>query len=260
MTKRHRSFSQFKSFTRCGEQYRLVRTLDLPKGPSAAMALGSAFHSNYEEWEIGGREWPLAERFSGHYDVKIKQQLEEQPNLNYWRKTAKVKEVETDIAIREQNGLLMSESYEEHCANSQWRVFTLGTQLGLEYSFDLDLGDFTFRGAIDSLLVWPSGNVTIRDLKTGVRETSGFQLGVYAYALRRAVVPVGVQYGEFYYTKDGKSEDYNLGRYTDIYVEDQLTKLDKMILNEEYLVNPGPQCYNCDVKDWCREMGHLYDA
>ena len=254
--KRHRSFSQFKTMSRCGEQYRLQRTVDLPRSPSAAMALGSAFHANYEQWELENRSWPLMERFTGEYEMEIARLKVEQPNPNYWGKTARVKEVETDIAIRHENGLLMSESYEEHCSESTWVLYrSPNGKPGLEYHFEIDLGDFTFRGAIDSLLLWPSGNLTIRDLKTGVREISGFQLGVYSYALRQASIEAN--FGEFYYTKDGKSEAYNLSRYTDDYVEDQLTKLDAMIMKEEYLVTPGDYCRFCGVKDWCREMGEL---
>jgi CRISPR/Cas system-associated exonuclease Cas4 (RecB family) len=142
----------------------------------------------------------------------------------------------------------MCESYEDHCCESPWKIRTI------EEKFTLDLGDFEVWGAIDTLLEWPSGNLTIRDLKTGNREKSGFQLGVYKYAVRK-LLNVTIDWGEYYYTKDGKSVECDLRRYTDSYIEDQLIKLDKAIQQEIFLSNPGDACTFCGVKEYCREVG-----
>jgi len=160
----------------------------------------------------------------------------------------RVKDVANDIEIRAENGLLMCESYEEHCRESPWKI------IQLEQKFTLDLGDFEVWGAVDSLLGWPSGNQTIRDLKTGNREKSSFQLGVYKYAIQKSL-GVTIEWGEYYYTKDGKSVEADLKRYTDTYIEDQLVKLDKAIMAELFLANPGDACTFCGVKEYCREVG-----
>lgn len=252
--RRHRSVSQFKKFTKCGEQYRLGYSGQFPWKPSAAQALGHAVHETYELWELDDREWPMASRFIELYRREIEESEQVCP-LDEWVTAPRVKDVANDIEIRAENGLMMCEQYEKHCRASKWEVYKHYSQcVGNEFPFELDMGEFDLVGSIDVLLLWPSGNITIRDLKTGNREKSGFQLGVYAYALRREL-GLNVKYAEYYYTKDGVAVTYDLSRYTDVYIEDQLYKLDRAIMNQIYLANPGDACTFCDVKEFCREIG-----
>lgn len=252
--RRHRSVSQYKKFNKCGEQYRLGYSGDFPWKPSAAQVLGTAVHSVYEEWEQDDREWPMASRFIQTYRSEIAANEEVCP-LDQWMTAPRVKDVANDIEIRAENGLMMCEQYQLHCEASEWEVYEHHTQcVGNEFPFSLDMGEFDLIGSIDVLLLWPSGNITIRDLKTGNREKSGFQLGIYGYALRKEL-GLNVQYGEYYYTKDGVAVTYDLARYTDAYVEDQIHKLDIAIEGQLFMANPGDACTFCDVKEYCREVG-----
>jgi putative RecB family exonuclease len=256
----HRSVSQFNTFSRCGEAYRLERTgLGLPKRPAAWTALGSAFHEAYETWERTNRELLLDFLFLDYYWAWIDKLQERQPNQALWQKTPNVKTVERDIELRAEAGAKQANAYQQHCEQSKWKLmkFPDGT-LALELRFELMFGDTQIMGYIDKVEVWDTNDgpqSIIVDLKTGNKEnTTNWQLGTYSLALRE-LFNTDVRLGQMWYTKLGTGSGYiDLTRYTRDYLHDQYTKLDFSINNNLFLVNPGKQCQMCSVKPWCREQ------
>lgn len=261
---RHRSVSQLNTFTRCGEQYRLERVVKgLPQRPAAWTALGSAFHVAYETYENTDRRFNLDTIFWTAYNAEIEKLWELQPDENLWMKTPRVKTVEQDIKLRREHGVKQAVAYQEMCEASEWKLWRTpeGTKgLELKFSISFDIGDehgtVEVIGAIDCVLQWPDGTVSVRDIKTGNKgNVNNRQLGLYGLALRERY-GLDLFRGEYWYTKLGASGGpVDLRRYNRDYLSDQYGKLDRSIVDGLYLANPGSVCEMCGVRSYCREMG-----
>jgi len=245
---RHRSVSQLKTFTRCPEQYRLERVVKVPEAPAAWTAAGHAFHSAYENWEEEGRRQQLADLFEDEYNLEIASLMLRHPDLNKWGRAPNVKSTEQDIKLRRTHGIKCAEVYQKHCLVADWRPYRV------EWPFEIKFGSVLVHGIVDVILEWPDGSYTIRDIKTGNREVDNRQLGVYAAAVRK-FLNLPVQWGEYWYTKDGGNRAVDLSRYTTEYLTDQFEALDRAIESQNFVASPGKQCDLCSVKPYCREMG-----
>lgn len=257
--KRHtRSVSQWKSYSRCPEAFRLERMVSPrpPEAPAAWTALGSAFHEAYEAWELDSRRVPLATFFDHSYELQIDALKLKQPDFGQWMKRPNVKTVERDIELYAEIGRKQAEAYQEHCEIAGWTLFELPNELpALEVSFEIDFDGVVVRGTIDSILEWPDGRVSVRDLKTGNAEEDYRQLGVYRYV---AVEQFGLdlQWGEYYFTKRGVSSEWqDLKRYSRAYLSEAFAELERGISNRVFLPRPSSACGMCGVKPWCREKG-----
>lgn len=255
-----RSVSQWKSYSRCPEAFRLERIVRprLPETPAAWTALGSAFHEAYETWELDDRRVPLATFFEHSYELEVEALKLKQPDLSQWMKRPNVKTVEQDIKLYAELGRKQAEAYQEHCEAAGWTLYELPNGLpALEVSFEIDFGGVVVRGTIDSILEWPDGRVTVRDLKTGNVEDDYRQLGVYRFV---AVEQFGLdlRWGHYWYTKRGVGSDWkDLTRYTRPYLEEAFAELERGISGRVFLPRPSSQCSMCGVKPWCREQGWL---
>jgi len=258
MITHRRSVSQLNTFTKCGEMYRLERTLTprTPQRPAAWTAVGSAFHVAYEIYERSGRQFNLDTLFYQHYNEEIEKLQAQQPDQKWWFKTPNVKTVDRDIELRLEHGVKQAVAYQHHCEDSEWEILRLPDgRLALELEFTLAFGDVSVLGYIDKVEHWPTQDVAT-DIKTGAKgNVSNRQLGLYGLALRE-LYGVDIHWGQYWYTKLGYGGGYeSLNRYTRDYLHDQYTKLDFSINNNLFLANPGSQCGLCSVKPWCREMG-----
>ncbi len=86
------------------------------------------------------------------------------------------------------------------------------------------------------------------------------QLGIYKVALEK-LFGYEVGSGQFFYTrvdgrsKFGRSEQYDLTRYTEEYVTDLFRAMENGIANNVFIPNPGTNCGICSVKEFCRSEG-----
>lgn len=256
----NRSVSQYKSWTRCGEAYRIQKFVkDKPERPAAWTAVGNAFHEAYEAWEAAGRRGSaLSERFEGMYAFEIEKQKNLQPDMSLWVKTPRVKTAENDIKLRGEAGVVMAVNYEKHCREDRWEIAKLPVTEAwiLEMKFEHSIGGVLIKGAVDVGLLWEDGQITLRDLKTGNKgKPDNRQLGWYRLILNEKC-GLDIQYGEYWFCKLAASGGWvDLSRYTNEYVSDQVSKLDKAIDAGIFLANPGANCDFCDVRSYCREMG-----
>lgn len=266
----HRSVSQLTSFTRCGEAYRISRFVkDLPRRPAAWLAVGSAMHTAYELWENTNRTLNLADQFKVDYVTEVADLKRQQPDLAWWVKAPNMGRagesvedtITRDIEIRGEAGAVMAAAYQVHCEQAKWKLWKDEEgNPAIEVPFTLQLGDTEVIGKVDSILEWPDGRLSIRDLKSGnVGEPDNRQIGTYALAMKECV-GLDITWGEYFYTKTGKSGGMkDLRRYTKEYMSDQYGKLDAAVNQKLFLANPGKHCDMCDRRPWCREMG-LVDA
>jgi putative RecB family exonuclease len=257
--KGHRSASQINTYLNCSELYRLkyVDKPDFTPPPAAWLAQGSAFHEVVQEWEESGRApgFDLTAAYHRVYDLHIEKMREAQPELKYWLK-APSKKTEQDILERRERGLIQLQNYVDHVEDGNIQMVWIDEfTLGVEIPFQIELGGITVKGAVDQGREEESG-VSVIDLKTGNRESRAFQLGIYKVAMEK-IFGWNISSAGFYYAKDSKLvllDKTQLARYTEPYVTDLITALDRGIENKVFIPNPGPQCMMCSHKKFCREF------
>lgn len=262
-TRYHRSVSQYKTLTGCGERYRLERLMKkvIPPSPSPWTALGVALHEAFCDWEKFDRDIDVCEYFLSYYDNYIDEQLEIQPDLSLWTIPPPGKDVNKAIKTYRERGLERDvPTYRDRCLEATWEIYRFedGSK-ALELEFEVEFAGVPVKGAVDRVQWWPErGYASLEDLKSGnLDEFDRRQLGTYAYALKK-VYDIPIRYGRYWFTKvDRPSEWWDMTRYTEEYLTDIYTSVDTTINKRLFLPNPGKQCELCQVKPWCRENGWM---
>lgn len=258
-----RSVSQLKNYTRCGEAFYLERMVKprLPRYPAAWTIVGNALHELYEDWELNGRDFVIAPRYAEVYDRIVAEETEKCPDLDQWVKTPNVKTTQKDIDLRRAEGEEQARLYEQHCREAEWKLWELPDGgAAVEVPFEVELWGVPVRGKIDTLLEWPDGQITVRDLKSGSKEGNDDhrQLGLYRY-VAATMFDITLRRGEYFYTKPrifGSGGWVTLDRYTDEKLAKDYQALDVGIQNNIFLANPGKACGFCGVKEYCSEFGY----
>ena len=256
--KSHRSVSQLNKYVQCSEQYRLsyIDKPEIPFAPAAWLAQGTAFHETIRVWEESGRSQlvNIADTFHGFYDAEIATMKASQPDLTLWLKSF-TKKTEQDILDRRDKGLQQVHEYILYANSNDFAIANIDDYtLGVEIPFEVTIGNTVVKGAIDQMWEYPKG-LGVVDLKTGNRESAKIQLGIYKVAVEK-FMNMPVVMAAFYYAKDSKLVTLtgrDLARYTEDYVSDLLSALDRGIQQKVFLPNPGQQCTMCPVKKYCRE-------
>jgi putative RecB family exonuclease len=256
----HRSVSQFNKYTQCSEEYRLSY-VDKPNSswaPAAWLAQGSAFHEAVQGWEESGRspQFDIGRAYVVSYDRQIEEFKAREPDLKKWLKAPKTT-TEDDIDNRRAKGLQQLQNYVDYAEENDFVVADIDEwTLAIEVPFELRLGDIVIKGAIDQILMHPTG-YEVRDLKTGNRESAMLQLALYKVAVEK-ILGWPVIKASYFYAKDKKVvtlETGQLERYTEDYLTELFTTLDEGIKSRIFLPNPGGHCMLCPVRKHCREMG-----
>mgnify|MGYP003471604416 FL=1 len=240
---------------RCPEAYRLERLAGAPFVPSIAMVQGTAFHETYREWEESDRTSDVQKTFKRIFYEEIAKETARTP-LNKFKVYGRGRTIQEDIDIRYQTGMEQISSYTSTCLTAKDKVVKLepDSDLAVEVQFEIMLGGTKVIGAVDVVLEDEDDVMFVRDLKTGARESSGFQLGLYAHALR-VTCGLDITRGDYYYAKDAtRSTMFDLTNFTEKYLTEQVQALDTIILSRTFLANPGPHCFTCSVKTQCREF------
>lgn len=179
-----------------------------------------------------------------------------QPDLKQWQHAFKIS-TENDIEERKSKGLIQTEAYKVFAENDSFVIADVDDYtIGVEIEFEVMIGKVLVRGAIDQIILHPDG-YEVRDLKTGNREASPIQIGIYKVALEK-IFDWPIVKGSFYYAKDSKVvtiSQKELDRYDEAYLSELLEALETGIQHKVFIPNPGSHCTFCPVKDSCREIG-----
>jgi CRISPR/Cas system-associated exonuclease Cas4 (RecB family) len=251
--KRRRSASQLRLFRECPEKFRLTKLERIPQQESAAAIQGSAVHYAAERWEVAGRPTDFIGRVaSAEFDRLVRTTAAKAP-IESWRVWGKAT-VEEDIASRRAAAVEQAELV----AAAHRDIFPIELPDGspaVEISFRVDIGPCEIVGSIDRINEHPEAGPIVEDLKTGTREHTPVQLGIYAMAARAALGEDTWQ-GTFFYAKDGKfSKPYDLSRFTREYLAEQFSIMEDAINKKLLFPSPGAGCFTCPVKKYCRELG-----
>lgn len=197
----HMSVSQESTLSECGMRYWLERVRLVPQRPAWWNVGGTAYHVAAEAYERA-RVLPGSFRLEpqGAREEYIRTlrelagDLEEVSGIHRreWRVGGRGKE---DGTWWTQAGADMFHDYVSAREQDPSTIMVMPDgQLGVEWSFDLDVDGVVVKGVIDQIRRLPDGSIMPVDLKTGARapETT-FQLGTYRYAVDAALAPFSLR-------------------------------------------------------------------
>lgn len=257
----HRSVSQFNSFTHCSLSYFLGRVRRLPRAPAPWLFQGTAVHEAISYWELSRREADSEQVlavFRASWDEGLAKAREEEPNQDAWQRSG-VKKVETDIRDRHQRGLDQTLAYMEYAKSDPLEIWIRPDtgQPASEVEFEEDFGGVLVKGFID-LIMWDprSGELLVRDIKTGVKKPAGwFQLATYRHALRKKF-DVDPWWGDYWMAKDAKPcSPIPLDGVSETLISSQFQVMDWAERSGLYTANIGDHCARCDVARHCPFAG-----
>jgi putative RecB family exonuclease len=251
--------SQFGTYSRCSEAYRIEKVQRIKGRPAAWIAGGIAFHEAIDEWERSDRTTHPVVAFERQYLSAIGALKEREPDLNRWLRPPRWKP-ETDIEGRLVKGREQVAAYVAHALSAPWRIARLDDgSLASEVEFQLVLSEtLGIRGAIDAIKEWPDGSLRPDDYKTGSKLPGLLQLGVYKVAAHEVFGMTTITHGSYWMAKKGEENGpHDLSRYTREYVSTLMHQLDKGIRAEVFLPNVGDACGTCSVSDYCRDQGTI---
>lgn len=255
-----RSVSQFTSFTRCGEAYRLEKVVKVPRAPAGWFAQGIAAHAAIEWYERSGREVPgdaLREYALSEYDRLVQEDREREPNLAAWLTGGRVK-AEDDLSRRRDRTAEMVAGYVRYSESAPERPLDLGgEEYAVEVPFSINLGGIEVIGYIDQIIEWPGGRLTPRDLKAGSKRPDwAIQLAVYDVAIAEMFDQPPGGWGDFYMLKDERPDrPVDLGNLPRPVLAEWFATLDEAINAGHFLPNPGDACRTCGVAAFCQAVG-----
>lgn len=256
----HRSISQLKTYTRCGELYRIERQTDADEPPAAWTALGSAFHMAYEDWERSERSLDFRAKFFEQYDMLIDECRGLQPDLKLWA-TPPGMSAETSIKhYRKRGGEKDVPNYIQHCEEAPWELVSLETPIDVTL-----FGGIFVRGTLDRLEFFPgTSEYAIEDIKTGSPEDEEDtrQLEFYAFAYNyilglKAEHPDRVTKVRYWFTKVNRGSPWVFvdPKKDMAYWSKLFGDLDRAIREEIFLPNPGKKCGLCSYYKVCSFKG-----
>lgn len=260
-----RSVSQYKTFVRCGEEYRLERVAKAPKRPAAWFVMGTAVHAAIEFFEINDRPdiGDALEEFQCVYEREVEALVEASPlypDYDDWL-TGSKKLGGKDVSERFDRGVNHVMNYVSWALESadEWRVFRNHGDAVVEFEFREQFGDVEVVGFIDQVVETREGVIYPRDIKTGSKiPDDTIQLGVYLEAMRNCFGGNIGSYGSYAMTKEvgGKIERFrSLEEWTAESLASVFTEFDVAERLGVYVPNPGDICRVCPVRDFCRVMG-----
>jgi putative RecB family exonuclease len=255
VTTLHRSVSQYSSFVRCGEAYRLEKIAKAPQNQAAWFLQGTAYHEAVEKWEKSHRAYgpdQMAEWFEEAWDRGITAALAAEPDTSRWL-TGGVTKPETDIKRRRERGRAQVEAYFEYAIEAPERIWEpVDGMPAIELPFSLILDGIEVKGFIDQVVEYPDGHLRVRDLKTGTKlPDTAFQLAVYDHALE-AMFDVKPGFGDYFMAKNNAPTDpWNLQDYSLEKVTRWFRNMDKAVKLGLFLPNPGDACRTCTVRRFC---------
>lgn len=264
----HLSYSAHNDGLSCLKKLQLTRMTDAPRQPAVWLAGGLAVHAVTEAWDRAvyarsrqrfdlNREWRKA------YGEAIADLREQEPDISRWRSS---KTEDINVWGNHLGPELVGNYIRWRQLNPEWEIASLGPD-DSEPAIELDVStflpgcDLEIKAYVDRVFWNPNLQVhKIVDIKTGTRlPDSPLQFGVYAACITQKYNTVIDTGAAFMNRRSDLSRPYHLGRYTPLYVGNQLGKTAQIIKRGLFTAHVTPSCERmCDVRDACAAYGgHL---
>ena len=150
------------------------------------------------------------------------------------------------------NGPEMVANWIRFRQHSGWKIWTTPDgEPAVELEFEIPVGDTSIKMAIDRVMITPSGELCIVDLKTGKRTpTSTLQLGFYRYGIKKAY-NIDINTGYYWMARSvAMSDAVDLSDYTDEKIEYLVTAFDAARKAHSFIPNTS-NCNMCGYTKHC---------
>lgn len=276
MTPAHRSWSQLKSFTNCGEAFRLERVVRVPRAPAVWFAAGSAYHIACELFDRyavahgleAATQIDWLPSFGAALDVELDEMRAAEPDESKWRtagRKTKDKPNGEDVAWWRANGPDMVEKYIAwRVANAEvYDILILPNgEPALETEMTVILGSVVVKNLPDVVYVdLNTGATIVADRKTGARvpDDDG-QLGTCKLALEQTF-GIPIWYGAYFMAKTGEmTPPKELDQFDDGSLIERYKRMDAAEKAGVYLPVISNLCRTCGVRDYCVFQGGSENA
>lgn len=251
------SWSRLRTYSNCGESYRLHYVQDLPSEPSGPAIAGKAMHEAIAAAEAA-ESWrdeddiTMVQTFLGNLTTAIEEIGG--PEICRWggRKDRDGNPSEDYLWWVQYAGDLFCRRY----SAIRRRDEELGVHLfgdGVELELAIDISGRHFVSYIDQLLVDGNGQPIVRDWKTGTM-VDPIQLGVYSYVLEHSTLGLHVDQGQIGYLRGNDHtkwiREYDLAPLRAV-VPRLLDDLIRGVEAKVYPLRPSPFCVACGVRAAC---------
>lgn len=267
--KNYVSHSALSTWLSCGWQFYLSRIKHVPEAPSYWFAGGSAVHEStelYDRLYFGTDKEPTfssTDAFVEAWDRNFKDADNGMP----WRaggKQSKAYPNKEDAAWWMEKGPRMVDFWMQFRQDSGWSLWeTPAGELAIETELNQEVGGVPVRAFLDRLMVAPSGELVIVDIKTGSKEPASLtQLGIYAILVEKTF-GVRPTLGSYFMARTGElSMPQSLDRYTEARLGSWAKGFELAVENKIFIPAPGFMCGTCSVNSACYAVGgkdsHLY--
>ena len=262
----HLSYSTIDGYRSCGMRFRLQKVIGVEQRPGLAALGGNAVHTATEWHDMDSiPSATAAELFTAAWNEEVKKRREQSPSfaLDQYIATGRAsKEYGGKKGVQwwMDNGPGMVQSWIDwREGHANWHIWeTPEGKPAIELELNIPLpNDKPFKMFLDRVMVTPSGQLAVKDIKTGRIPETPEQLGLYATGLEIKYGPeFRPAFGYFWTPDKGHGSPLHLDMYTPDYFAALSTEAANGINSGCFLAKPMNGCQNwCSVAAHCPAVG-----
>ena len=260
--KNYISHSAMSTWLGCGWQYYLTRVQNVAESPSYWLAGGKAVHECTEIYDIKPEGFDPTAMFIERWEHNYKMADNGMP----WRaggRATKANPNKEDAEWWLANGPRMVDYWIQFRDDSGWKIWDTPAGIpAIETEMNQQINGVNIKAFLDRIMVAPSGELVIVDIKTGAEPKSQTQLGIYAVLVEKTF-GIRPQLGSYFMARTGElTTPVSLERFTEARLGSWAKGFEIAVSNKIFIPSTGFMCGTCSVNSSCYAVGgkdsHLY--
>lgn len=265
--KNYVSHSALNTWLSCGWQFYLSRIQRVPEAPSYWLAGGKAVHESTELYDrlYFGTDKTFDPTIA--FNEAWERNYKDSDNGMPWRaggRATKAFPNKEDAAWWLDAGPKMVDFWTQFRQDSGYTMWlTPEGEQAIETELNQEVGGVPIKAFLDRLMVAPTGELVIVDIKTSSKEPASLtQLGIYAILVEKTF-GVRPSLGSYFMARTGElTQPQNLDRYTEARLGSWAKGFELAMENKIFIPSVGFMCGTCSVNSACYAVGgkdsHLY--
>ena len=260
--KNYISHSAMSTWLGCGWQYYLTRVQNVAESPSYWLAGGKAEHECTEIYDIKPEGFDPTAMFIERWEHNYKMVDNGMP----WRaggRATKANPNKEDAEWWLANGPRMVDYWIQFRDDSGWKIWDTPAGIpAIETEMNQQINGVNIKAFLDRIMVAPTGELVIVDIKTGAEPKSQTQLGIYAVLVEKTF-GIRPQLGSYFMARTGElTTPVSLERFTEARLGSWAKGFEIAVSNKIFIPSTGFMCGTCSVNSSCYAVGgkdsHLY--
>jgi len=265
--KNYVSHSALNTWLSCGWQFYLSRIQRVPEQPSYWLAGGKAVHESTELYDRLYHGTDKTFDPTAAFTEAWERNYKDADNGMEWRaggRATKAYPNKEDATWWLEAGPKMIDFWTQFRQDSGWTMWETPTgEQAIETELNQEVGGVPIKAFLDRLMVAPTGELVIVDIKTSSQEPKSLtQLGIYAILVEKTF-GVRPALGSYFMARTGElTQPANLDRYTEARLGSWAKGFEIAMENKIFIPSVGFMCGTCSVNSACYAVGgkdsHLY--